>query len=96
MTETVTSRDSTGVAAGHDHNLLRLLLPVRRFALGVATGFVLAVSLLAACGGNYTEEDILFVKQHLYLNGPGGTKFEISVGKDASGKDVVTATPTNK
>jgi hypothetical protein len=70
----------------------RAVIPVRRFALGVATGFVLAVSPLVACGGNSTEEEILFVKQHLYLNGPDGAKFEISVVKDASGKDVVTAT----
>jgi hypothetical protein len=68
------------------------VIPVRRFALGVATGFVLAVSLLAACGGNSTEEDTLFVKQHLYLIGPDGAKFEISIVKDASGKDVVSAT----
>ena len=70
---------------------------MRRFALGVATGIVLAVSLLAACGGPTTEElGILSVKQHLYLNGPDGAKFEISVGKDASGKAVVTATPVGK
>lgn len=68
------------------------MLPARRLGLGVATGFVLAVSVLVACAGNYTEEDALFVKQHLYLNGPDGAKFEISVGKDVSGKDVVTAT----
>jgi hypothetical protein len=92
MSETVTLRDWTSMSPGHNHRHRRALLPVRRFALGVATGFVLAVSLLAACGGNYTEEDTLFAKQHLYLNDPGGTKFEISVGKDASGKDVVTAT----
>ena len=92
MTETVTSRDSTRVPLGHNHLRRRAVLPVRRFAVGVATGFVLAVSLLAACGANYTEEDTLFVKQHLYLNGPDGAKFEISVGKDPSGKDVVTAT----
>jgi hypothetical protein len=71
-------------------------LPVRRFVLGVATGLVLAVSLLAACGGNYTEEDTLFVKRHLYLNGPDAAKFEISVGTDASGKYVVTATRVGK
>ena len=98
MTETVTSRDSTSMPLGHNHRRRRAVLPVRRFALGVATGFVLAVSLLAACGdgGNYTAEDTLFVKQHLYLNGPDGAKFEISVGKDASGKDVVTAARVGK
>ena len=37
--------------------------------------------------------DTLVIANHLYLHGPGGTMFEISVGKDASGKDVVTATP---
>jgi hypothetical protein len=92
MSEMVTSRDSTSMSPGRNHRRCRAVLPVRRFALGVATGFVLAVLLLAACGANFTEEDTLFVKQHLYLNDPGGTKFEISVGKDASGKDVVTAT----
>ncbi|HME78634.1 MAG TPA: hypothetical protein VKI00_24190 [Mycobacterium sp.] len=73
-----------------------MTLVARRFALGVAIGFVLAVSLLAACGGNLTEEDTLYVKEHLYLNGPGGTKYEVSIGKDASGKDIVTATPVGK
>jgi hypothetical protein len=73
-----------------------MTLATQRFAVGVATGFVLAVSLLAACGGNLTEEDTLFVKEHLYLNGPGGTKYEISIGRDASGKDIVTATPVGK
>jgi hypothetical protein len=73
-----------------------MTLAARRFALGVATGFVLAVTLLAACGGNLTEEDTLYVKAHLYLNGPGGTKYEVSIGKDASGKGVVTATPVGK
>jgi hypothetical protein len=82
MRETVTSGESTRMPPGHKH-------PVRRV---VAAGFALAMSLLAACGGNSTEEDTLFVKQHLYLNGPDGVKFEISVVKDASGKDVVTAT----
>ena len=62
----------------------------------MATGFLLAVSLLAACGANYTEEDTLFVKQHLYINGPGATKYEIGIGKDASGKDIVTANPVGK
>ncbi|WNG91079.1 hypothetical protein [Mycobacterium sp. ITM-2016-00318] len=89
MTE---KRDSTTAPTGQDHRRTRALLPVRRFALGVATGAVLAVSLLAACGGDSTEWDTLTVNQHLYLNGPDGTKFEISVGKDASGQDVVTAT----
>jgi hypothetical protein len=96
MTETVTSRDSTRMPPGHYHRGRRAVLPARRFALGVATGFVLTVSLLAACGANYTEEDTLFVKQHLYLNGPDGAKFEISIVKDVSGKDVVTATPVGK
>jgi hypothetical protein len=99
MTETVTSRDSTSMPPGQNHRRRRAVLPVTRFALGVATGLVFAVSLLAACGGNggnYTAEDTLFVKQHLYLNGPDGAKFEISVGKDASGKDVVTATRVGK
>jgi hypothetical protein len=91
MTQTVTSQGSTTL-----RRVLRARLPVRRFALGVATGFVLAVSLLAACGANYTEEDTVFVKEHLYLNGPGGTKYEISIGKDASGKDSVTAKPAGK
>jgi hypothetical protein len=36
------------------------------------------------------------VVTHLYLNGLGGTKYEVSIGKDASGKDVVTATPVGK
>ena len=88
MTE---KRDSTTAPTGQDHRRSE------RFAfealeLGVATGAVLAVSLLAACGGDSTEWDTLTVNQHLYLNGPDGTKFEISVGKDASGQDVVTAT----
>jgi hypothetical protein len=90
MTKTVASQESTSIRRG-----LRSTSPVRRFALGVATGFVLAVSLLAACGANYTEEDTLFVKEHLYLNGPGGTKYEIGINKDASGKDIVTA-PVSK
>jgi hypothetical protein len=91
MTLTNTRRDSTILQRG-----LRATLPVRRFALGVATGFVLAVSLLAACAANYTEEDTLFVKEHLYLNGPDATKYEINIGKDASGKDIVTAKPVGK
>lgn len=96
MTETVTTGDSTSTLPGHNHRGRRAMLPVGRFALGVVTGFVLAVSLLVACGANYTEEDTLFVKQHLYLNGPEGAKFEISVVKDASGKDVVIATRVGK
>jgi hypothetical protein len=93
---------------------------VRRFALGVATGLVLAAALLAtstACGGHggpprqntvgptqqngiqIAEQitggeqiDRMFITDHLYLNGPDGTTFEISVGKNANGEDVVTAT----
>ena len=76
-------------------------MPAKRFALGVATGFLLAMPLLAACGGQTDNLDVvnlnmLTVDQHLYLKGPDGTKFEISVGKDPSGKDVVTATPVGK
>jgi hypothetical protein len=52
--------------------------------------------LFVACGANTTEEDTLFVKQHLFLNGPDGAKFEISIVKDASGNDVVTATRVGK
>ena len=96
MTQTVTSRDSTRMPPRRNHRGRRAVLPVRRFALGVATGFALAVALLVACGANYTEEDTLFVKQHLYLNGPDGAKFEISIVKGASGKDVVTATRVGK
>jgi len=120
MTETVATRNSTSLPPGHNHCRRRAVLPVRRFALGVATGFVLAVSLLAtstACGGQggppqqinvgptqqqgiqIAEEitggeqiDRMLITDHLYLNGPDGTTFEISVGKDANGKDVVTAT----
>jgi hypothetical protein len=36
--------------------------------------------------------DTMIITDHLYLYGPGETVFGISVGKDASGKDVVTAT----
>ncbi len=92
MSGTFTSGESTRMPPGHKHPVRRVVLSSRRFALGVAAGFVLAMSLLAACGGNSTEEDTLFVKQHLYLDGPDGVKFEISVVKDASGKDVVNAT----
>lgn len=89
---------------------LRAAMAVRRFALGVATGLVLAASLLAAfmassqpaahsdvgvgeiiTGGE--QIDTLVITDHLYLRGPGATMVEISVGKDASGKNVVTATP---
>lgn len=111
MTETATSQNSTN-------------LPVRRFALGVATGFVLAASLLAtstACGrqggpprqdtvgptqqkGIQIAEqitggeqiDTMFITDHLYLNGPDGTTFEISVGKDPNGKDTLTLTPVGR
>jgi hypothetical protein len=90
---------------------------VRRFALGVATGLVLAAALLAtstACGGHggppqqntvgptqqkgiqIAEQitggeqiDRMFITDHLYLD---GTTFEISVGKNANGEEVVTAT----
>ena len=95
-------------------------LAERRFALGIATGLVLAASLLAtvmACGssapttsvthgethgglGGVGESitggeqiDTMIITDHLYLHGPGGTMFEIGVGKDANGRDVVTATP---
>jgi hypothetical protein len=102
MTETVmTSRNSTILRRG-----LRATVPVRRYALGVATCLVLAASLLAGCKnstctGCTLDVDILnadriTVGKHLYLKGPDGTKFEISVGNDASGKDVVTATPVGK
>jgi hypothetical protein len=37
--------------------------------------------------------DTLVVTDHLYLHGPGGTLFELSISKDASGKPMVTATP---
>jgi hypothetical protein len=65
---------------------------MRRYALDVATGLVLAASLLTACNRSETDEFDTVVMNHLYLKNPDGTKFEISVGKDASGKDVVTAT----
>jgi hypothetical protein len=35
----------------------------------------------------------MVITDHLYLHGPGGALFDIGVGKDASGKDVVTPTP---
>ena len=91
MTETVTSRDSISLRRG-----LRAMLPVRRFALGVVTGIALSASLLAGCGGTTEEFDTVTINNHLYLKGSDGTKFEISVGKDASGKDVVTATRVGK
>lgn len=78
--------------------------------VGVATGLVLAASLLASfmawsepaahsdvgvaesqTGG--MQIDTLIITDHLYLHGPSGKLVEISVGTDASGKDVVTATP---
>jgi hypothetical protein len=37
--------------------------------------------------------DTMVITDHLYLHGPGGALFDINVGKDASGKAVVTATP---
>lgn len=87
MTAT-TSRNSTPLRRG-----LQATLPGRRFALGVATGFVLGASLLAGCeSDNYTGEGTLEVYKHLYLHS-NGTKYEITEDKDASGKDVVTATP---
>jgi hypothetical protein len=73
-----------------------MTLATRRFAVGVVTGFVLAVSLFAACGGNLTEEDTLYIQEHPYLNGPGGTKYEVSIGKDASGEVLVTVTPVGR
>jgi len=94
MTELVTSQE-------HTPSRRRMALSARRFALGVLTGFLLATPLLAACGGQTDNLDVvnlnkLTVDQHLYLKGPDGKKFEISVAKDASAKDVVTATPVGK
>lgn len=37
--------------------------------------------------------DTMVITDHLYLHGPGGALFEISVGKDGNGKAVVSATP---
>ena len=99
----------------------RLATPLadRRFALGLATGLVLAASLLAtlmACGNSAAptsmthgethggvgvgesipggeQIDTMIITDHLYLHGPSGSTFEISVVKDANGGDVVTATP---
>jgi hypothetical protein len=110
MTETITSQNSTNLPPRHEHRRLRASMAVRRFALGVATGLVLAASLVATLmawsapaahsdvgvGESITggeQIDTLVITNHLYLHGPGGTMFEISVGTDASGKDVVTATP---
>ena len=99
MTETVTSRDSTSMSRDN-HRHRRAMLPARRFALGVATGLVLAASLLAvctACGGEGEyitggeQIDRITVTDQLYLE-KDGTKYEISVGKD----DVVTATRVGK
>ena len=102
--------------------LRRLATPLaeKRFALGIATGLLLAVSLLGtvtACGSSAPttsvthgethgglgavgesitggeQIDTMIITDHLYLHGPGGTMFEIGVGKDANGRDVVTATP---
>jgi hypothetical protein len=43
---------------------------------------VLAASLPAACGGTTAEYDTLNITNHLYLTGPGATKYEISVGTE--------------
>jgi hypothetical protein len=126
MTETATTRNSTSPSPGHNRRRRRAVLPARRFALGVATGFVLAVALLAtttACGGGgqggpaqqinvgptqqkgipIAEEitggeqiDRMVITEHLYLNGPDGTTFEVSVGKDANGKDTLILTPVGR
>jgi hypothetical protein len=37
--------------------------------------------------------DTMVITDHLYLRGPGGALFDVSVGKDASGKAVVNAAP---
>jgi hypothetical protein len=86
MTKPVTSQDPTNRAA----------LPGKRFALGIVTGLLLAIPLLAACGGQTDNLDVVnlntvTVDQHLYLKGPDGKKYEISISKDA-----VTATPVGK
>ena len=89
---------------------LQALIAVRRFALGVVTGLVLGVSVLATfmawsepaahsdigvgqitTGGE--QIDTLVITDHLFLHGPGGALFDISVGKDASGKAAVNSTP---
>jgi len=70
---------------------------VSRSALVAAASLVLAAPLLAACNGGEVDNiyklnsDIVNVDQHLYLKSPDGTKFEISIGKDATGKDVLMA-----
>jgi hypothetical protein len=72
--------------------------PVSRGALAAVAGLVLAAPLLAACNGGEVDNiyklnaDIVNVDQHLHLKGPDGTEFEISIGKDANGNDVLTAT----
>jgi hypothetical protein len=101
MTETVTSRNSANLPR-IEHRRLRAPMPVRRFAFRIATGLVLAASLLAVCTachgptsaiyGGGKSVDWVNITDHLYLN-KNGTKYEISVGKDASGNDVVTVTP---
>jgi hypothetical protein len=88
MTEMVESPTSTGE---HAESQRPRIFQVGRFALGVATGIVLAVALLAACGADSTEWDIVTVNQHLFVKDPAGTKFEISVVKDSTGKDTLTA-----
>jgi hypothetical protein len=103
MTATVTSRESKRMPLGQDHRRRRAVLPARRYGLGVATCLVLATSPMAGCDGGTSTETVdnlnahtITVGQHLYIKAPDGTKFEISVGKDASGKDVVTATRVDK
>ena len=43
---------------------------------------MLAASLLAARGGTTAEYDTLNTTNQLYLTGPGGTKYEISLGME--------------
>ena len=113
MTQTVTSRNSANLPPRTEDRRLRAPTRVWRFALGVATGLVLAASVLAgctSCGGTYTsctgcspretitggeQVDWMNITDHLYLN-KNGTKYEISVGKDASGNHVVTVTPVQR
>src|SRR5258708_6606605 len=55
MTEIAKTRNPMSLSHGNEHRLRRAVLPARRFALSVATGFGLAASLLAtstACGGH--------------------------------------------
>ncbi len=104
MTQTVTSRNSANPPPRTEDRRLRVPTPVWRFALRVATGLVLAAALLAVCtacrlngpthaiNGGGQEVDWMNITDHLYLN-KNGTKYEISVGQDASGNDVVTVTP---